>query len=80
MHGMPFHPYLTKQFSTCFDLYLSICQEVDSQVQVALRREGVNWRLKHACPTYTHNLEDEPEPEFSMLFCMDGNNSVKQIP
>lgn len=80
MHGMPFRPYLTKQFSICFDLYLSIRQEVDSRVQVALGREGANWRLKHACPACTHKLEDEPELEFSMLFCMDGNNSVKRIP
>ena len=79
MHGMPFHPYLTKQFSICFDLYLSIRQEVDSQVQVALGREGANWRLQHACPARTHKLKDELELEFSLLFCMDGNNSVKRI-
>jgi hypothetical protein len=77
---MPFRPYLTKQFSICFDLYLSIHQEVDSRVQVALRREGANWRLQHACPACTHKLQDEPELDFSLLFCMDGNNSVKRIP
>ncbi|KIJ89764.1 hypothetical protein K443DRAFT_15807 [Laccaria amethystina LaAM-08-1] len=77
---MPFRPYLTKQFSICFDLYLSICQEVDSRVQVALGQEGANWRLQHACLACTHKLQDEPELEFSLLFCMDGNNSVKRIP
>ena len=80
LHGVPFRPYLTKQFSICFDVYLSIRQEVDSRVQAALRREAANWRLQHACPACTHKLEGEPELEFALLFCMDGNNSAKRIP
>jgi hypothetical protein len=79
LHGNPFRPYLSKQFSTCFDLYLSIRQNVHQRIQVAIGRDSPNWRLRHACPACTHKLEDEPKLKFEMLVTMDGNDSLKRI-
>jgi hypothetical protein len=79
VHGIPFRPYLSIQFSICFDLFLSICDEVDHRLQVALGRDSPNWRLRHACPACTHKLNDEAPLTFDILVTMDRNDSLKQI-
>jgi hypothetical protein len=79
LHGNPFRPYISKQFSTCFDLYISIRQNVYQRVQAAIGCDSPNWRLHHVCPACTHKLEDEPKLKFAMLVTMDGNDSLKRI-
>lgn len=79
VHGIPFRPYLSIQFSICFDLFLSIRDEVDHRLQVALGRDSPNWRLRHACPACTHKLNDEAPLTFDILVTMDGNDSLKRI-
>ena len=79
LHGIPFRPYLRKQFSICFDVYLSIRNRVDQRIQTALKRNDPGWRLRHACPACTHKLTGEPELVFSTLVTMDGNDSLKRI-
>jgi hypothetical protein len=44
-----------------------------------LNRAGPDWRLKNACPCCTYRLKDEPELEYSLLFSMDGNDSLKRV-
>lgn len=79
LHGTPFRPYLRKQFSNCFDVYLSIRNRVNRRVEFALKRDDPGWRLRHACPCCTHKLVDEPELVFDMLVTMDGNDSLKRV-
>ena len=79
LHGIPFRPYLRKQFSICFDVYLSIRNRVDQRIQIALKRNDPGWRLRHACPACTHKLTGEPELVFSILVTMDGNDSLKRV-
>jgi len=79
VHGIPFRHYLSTQFSICFDLYLSIRDEVDHRLRVALGRDGPNWRLRHACPACTHKVEGEAPLDFNILVTMDGNDSLKRI-
>ena len=79
LHGIPFHPYLRKQFSICFDVYLSIRNRIDLRIQTALKRDDPGWRLRHACPACTYKLTGEAELEFSMLVTMDGNDSLKRV-
>jgi hypothetical protein len=38
-----------------------------------------DWRLHHACPACTYKLKDEKPLLFSLLFTMDGNDSLKRI-
>jgi hypothetical protein len=79
LHGIPFRPYLSQQFSICYDLYLSIREDVQRRVSVALERDSPNWRLSHACPACTYKLEGEADLIFKMLVTMDGNDSLKRI-
>ena len=47
--------------------------------QKALGRDSEDWRLRHVCPPCTYKLEGEKKLKFSMLYTIDGNNSLKQI-
>ena len=79
MHCVSFKPYLLRQFTIAFDLYLSIRTAVDQLVQVSLGRDSVDYRIKHLCPSCTYTLEDEAKLKFSMLYTTDGNDSMKRI-
>ncbi|KAF7965149.1 hypothetical protein HWV62_45386 [Athelia sp. TMB] len=79
LHQVPFHRYLSTQLSIARDLYLAIRASVDKLVQAALGRDSPGWRLRHACPACTYKLQDEKPLLFSLLFTMDGNDSLKRI-
>lgn len=79
LQGMPFKPYLTRQFTIAFDLYLSILTFIDEAVQTVLKRDSPDWRLRHACPACTYVLVGEEKLKFSMLYTIDGNDSLKRI-
>ncbi|KAJ7790236.1 hypothetical protein B0H14DRAFT_3094724 [Mycena olivaceomarginata] len=79
LHGVPYRPYLRQQFSTAYDIYLEIRRQTDCLVNSALGRNTPNWRLKHTCPACMYKLEGEDELIFSMLFNMDGNDSLKRV-
>ena len=51
----------------------------DDLTQKALGRDSEDWRLRHVCPPCTYVLEDEKKLKFSMLYTMDGNDSLKRI-
>jgi hypothetical protein len=48
-------------------------------VAESLQRDSPDWRLKHACPTCMYVLTDEPNLTFSLLYAMDGNDSLKRV-
>ncbi|RDB14995.1 hypothetical protein Hypma_016139 [Hypsizygus marmoreus] len=79
IHGVPFHPYLSKQFSITYDQYLAVRGAIDARVQAALKHNTPQWRLKHACPACTYKLKGEDQLVFDMLLTMDGNDSLKRI-
>ncbi|KAJ7846839.1 hypothetical protein B0H14DRAFT_3086242 [Mycena olivaceomarginata] len=79
LHGVPYRPYLRQQFSTAYDIYLEIRRQTDCLVNSALGRNTPNWRLKHTCPACMYKLEGGDELIFSMLFNMDGNDSLKRV-
>ncbi|KAG2342409.1 hypothetical protein BDR05DRAFT_976534 [Suillus weaverae] len=79
LHGVAFHRHLSRQFSIAFDLYLQVRRSVAAMVSESLRRDTPDWRLKHACPACTYTLTDEPELIFSLLYAMDGNDSLKRV-
>ena len=79
LQGMPFKPYLTRQFTIAFDLYLSILTFIDEAVQTMLKRDSPDWRLRHACPACTYVLVGEEKLKFSMLYTIDGSDSLKRI-
>ncbi|KAG8717226.1 hypothetical protein FRC09_014581 [Ceratobasidium sp. 395] len=78
LHNIPYKRYLRDQLNTMLDVYFSILRIVDARLSTALKRDGEDWRLKNACPSCTYTLEDEPELEYSMMICGDGNTSLKR--
>ncbi|KAJ7686337.1 hypothetical protein B0H14DRAFT_2654322 [Mycena olivaceomarginata] len=59
LHVVAPHPYLDVQFSTAFDVYLSLgCSRLN--MKAALGRHP-NWRLKKPAPTCLYELEGEPK-------------------
>ncbi|KAJ7885831.1 hypothetical protein B0H13DRAFT_1889454 [Mycena leptocephala] len=78
LHGVPFRPYLSQQFSIAYDVYLAIRRQTDERVMNALGRNS-KWHLKHACPACMYKLEGEDQLIFDMLTTMDGNNSLKRV-
>ncbi|KII92056.1 hypothetical protein PLICRDRAFT_677552, partial [Plicaturopsis crispa FD-325 SS-3] len=79
LHEVQFRTYLSRQFSIAFDLYIAIRAEVDRRVQRALQRDTPDWRLRHACPACTYKLKDEEPLVYSLLYTMDGNDSLKRL-
>ncbi|KAJ6592957.1 hypothetical protein B0H19DRAFT_890330, partial [Mycena capillaripes] len=78
LHGVPFRPYLSQQFSIAYDVYLGIRRQTDERVMNALGRDS-KWRLKHACPACMYKLEGEDKLIFDFLTTMDGNDSLKRV-
>ena len=77
---VPFKSYLSRQFSIALDLYIAIQNAVTHNVQVALARDTPDWRVKHLCPLCTYRQEgNAAHLKFSMLYTIDGNNSLKRI-
>lgn len=76
---MPYQPYLARQFSDAYDVYLQICGAVDRLLDEKLGICDGKARLRSICPPCFYRLKDEPQLTFSALVSMDGNNSLKRI-
>ncbi|KAF8226332.1 hypothetical protein L208DRAFT_1302519, partial [Tricholoma matsutake] len=79
LHGIPFQPYLSQQFSISYDLYLSLREDVQWHIGVVLQHDSPNWHMQHTCPTCSYKLSNEGDLVFKMLVTMDGNDSLKRI-
>ncbi|KAJ7222792.1 hypothetical protein C8J57DRAFT_1440271 [Mycena rebaudengoi] len=79
LHGVAFKPYLSQQFSVCYDLYLDLRTRTETRVKKVLGRDAPDCRLKTTCPACTYKLEGEADLIFDMLVTMDGNNSLKRV-
>ncbi|KAF8344863.1 hypothetical protein F5887DRAFT_1061987 [Amanita rubescens] len=79
LHNVPFQPYLQKQFTDAFDIYLEICRRVDKKLDEKVGYLTPTTRLARRCPLCFYKLQDEPNLDFSVLVTMDGNNSLKRI-
>ncbi|KAF8120558.1 hypothetical protein EV363DRAFT_1112407, partial [Boletus edulis] len=78
LHGVPYRPYLSAQFSAAFDVYLEILARVEQRVNAVLGRNTPNWRMQNSCPACFYKLKDELPLGFSYLASIDGNNSLKR--
>jgi hypothetical protein len=81
LFGIPFHPYLSEQFSICYNVYVQILEETKQRVSHSLNHDTPQWWLHNACTTctYTYKLEGEGSLVFEMLVTMDGNDSLKCV-
>ena len=74
---MAFRPYVSRQLTIALDQYLQILRYVWDMTLTTIHCTGSLWRLKNACPACTYTLQGEPELRFSLLYTMDGNDSLK---
>ncbi|PBK75395.1 hypothetical protein ARMSODRAFT_985364 [Armillaria solidipes] len=79
LHQCSYQFYLMHQFSIAFNVYTDILCQVEIIIEKALLHDEVNYRIKHACPCCIYELEEEMKLIYHLLFCMDGNNSLKHI-
>ncbi|KZP06663.1 hypothetical protein FIBSPDRAFT_764032 [Athelia psychrophila] len=79
LQGDVYARYRSRQFSIAYDLYLAIRANAQSRVSKALDREDPDWCIRHVCPPCMNKLQDEPDMKFSMLWAMDGNDSLKRF-
>ncbi|KAJ7251888.1 hypothetical protein C8J57DRAFT_1437455 [Mycena rebaudengoi] len=79
LHGVAFKPYLSQQFSVCYDLYLDLRTRTETRVKKVLGRDAPDFRLRTTCPACTYKLEGEADLIFDMLVTMDGNDSLKRV-
>ncbi|KAF7975808.1 hypothetical protein HWV62_8495 [Athelia sp. TMB] len=79
LHQEAWGKWRIRQFSFAYDLYLAIRAGVDARVKKALNRDDPNWNLQHVCPPCMYRLAGEDELVFSMLWVMDGNDSLKRF-
>ncbi|KAM6494952.1 hypothetical protein JOM56_009575 [Amanita muscaria] len=79
MYNIPYRPTLRTQFSIAFDAYLQILRHINRKIDLALEFDTPASRICRSCPACFYKLQGEPDLEFSVLFCMDGNNSLKRL-
>ncbi|KAF8589779.1 hypothetical protein K439DRAFT_1645026 [Ramaria rubella] len=71
LHNVTYTRTFHDQLSLAFDAYLSLLQLVKQHVNMALGRDGPDWRLQY--------LKDEHKFVPAHLHTMDGNNSMKHV-
>ncbi|KAJ7822839.1 hypothetical protein B0H13DRAFT_2376426 [Mycena leptocephala] len=54
LHGTAFRPYSTQQFSTCFDVYLEILENIDGHVKKVLGHNALDWNALQAASSKRH--------------------------
>ncbi|KAF8581323.1 hypothetical protein K439DRAFT_1636261, partial [Ramaria rubella] len=52
-----YRPSLCNKFSNSYDVYVTICAEVQCQVSTMLGQDAPDWHLKNACPACTYKLD-----------------------
>ncbi|KAJ3861132.1 hypothetical protein EV359DRAFT_66742 [Lentinula novae-zelandiae] len=77
LYSLPFRRGYCTGLSDTFDIYLAIQRRIDTQVAKELGHEGANYRILNSCPACCYNLEDGLELEFSRMWVVDRNNSLK---
>lgn len=90
----PYRPGIRDQIARGWDAYLSITQEVQRQLDVALEHDKPNWRALNSCPccqyevchicpycisTDSFKLVDEPQLKYRKISIIDGNTSLRRV-
>ena len=78
LYGVSYRSSLRQVFSTCYDVYLRLRDEVDQKLMAALQRTGL-WARRNARSACTYRLKGEKKLLFDILCTMDGNESLKRV-
>ncbi|KAF9018429.1 hypothetical protein BDP27DRAFT_1473070 [Rhodocollybia butyracea] len=77
--SMPYRRGYRTAISDAFDMYIVLRRNIDRRVALKLGQGAENYRVLHNCPPCNYQLKDEPPLEFSRMFVVDGNNSLKRM-
>ncbi len=87
----PYQLGFCSQIASGWDMYLSITQEVQRQIDIVLGHNMPNWQALNSCPCcqyevchiHSHNittdlfkLMDEPHLKYCQISIIDGNTSL----
>lgn len=61
-----------------FDVYMEVRHRIDKRLDELLFKDEIT-KFQHACPSCTYKTANEPQLKYSMLACMDGNESLKRV-
>lgn len=64
-------------FSRAFDVYLELRRRINVRIDALLYPTPLS-KYQYECPCCTNWQPEEEELDYSMLFCMDGNESLKR--
>ncbi|KAK0185560.1 hypothetical protein F5146DRAFT_1105686 [Armillaria mellea] len=67
LHHYPIAGGLQEQFSICYDVFITILNNVELRVIKELSRSDPNWQLKNCCAACTFELEGEEELELHVV-------------
>ncbi|KAI0713716.1 hypothetical protein C8Q76DRAFT_768688 [Earliella scabrosa] len=76
---IPYRRTIRSALADTFDVYLEILRIVKKRVLGALGRDDPHWRACLGCPACGYELYGEAPREFTRMFCMDGNSSLKRV-
>ena len=54
---MPYHRRYRKALSDTFDIYVTILQKVDEDVDKLLGRDSPDWRVQNSCPACSYEVQ-----------------------
>ncbi|KAJ7767585.1 hypothetical protein B0H14DRAFT_2402739 [Mycena olivaceomarginata] len=78
LHHVTRHDPLAEQLTTAYDAYLEIIRQVDARVHGAMGRD-MGWYIRNVYAPCLYKVNNEAPFKFSLLRCMDGNNSLKLV-
>ncbi|KAH8107285.1 hypothetical protein DFH11DRAFT_1549792 [Phellopilus nigrolimitatus] len=78
LHKEPYKRSMRGAFSSAYDVYIEIIHTVDSRLNGFLC-ETIISKYQDACPACVYRVDGEPHLKYSMLTCMDGNESMKRV-
>ncbi|KAJ7206977.1 hypothetical protein C8J57DRAFT_1099457, partial [Mycena rebaudengoi] len=78
LHMLPRKSTLAEQLSTGYNAYLEILRQVELRSQTALHWDAA-WYINNVCAPCLYKTTNEPKLKYSILACMDGNNSLKLV-
>ncbi|KAI6045471.1 hypothetical protein EDC04DRAFT_2865357 [Pisolithus marmoratus] len=59
--------------------YMKTLCDLHGMIDKVLHCDSPNWHLKHCCPACTYTLKGEQLLQFSILYALDGHDSLKHI-
>ncbi|KAL5508706.1 hypothetical protein ACEPAG_4791 [Sanghuangporus baumii] len=75
---MLFKRFYSAAFTRAFDVYVELLYRIDKRLDVVLRTTKKS-KLQKTCPSCLFKTDFEEQLPYSLLVCVDGNDSLKRL-